>query len=113
RARSASARSFRSRSSRALSPQTLAISYRPESAPGGALSAMSGFTLDALDERFQVVRRETWGGRIPTSRFGSCYRPVTCWPRTGPDPLVRYLMAEFSLQLNDDQKQLQSWVHEF
>ena len=22
-------------------------------------------------------------------------------------------MAEFSLQLNDDQKQLQSWVHEF
>ena len=39
----------------------------------------------------------------------SCYRPVTS-ARSTPQEVP---MAEFSLELSDDQKQLQSWVHEF
>src|SRR5690606_30345921 len=57
-----------------------------------------------------------WSGRLPV--YGQCcYHAVTCahcpGPRRPPPTPRGADMAEFSLELSDDQKQIQEWVHDF
>src|SRR5690606_14051814 len=103
----------RARSVRTRSLNSLA-SRAPIGRPALLTVRVARFTLD--DRTVQVTPRPDENSSRAGHPVGMNLLPsgdFSASARSPSPPLPRFTMTEFSLQLNEDQKQLQSWVHEF